>query len=161
MYKGLEGRLSTSNEMSVVVYKRDREFVNEPWDEKKARVAEPPTTTLITGAVANKMKDFAQLHAVLMRIAYAEEEYGVMGLDIDAVFSLEEMKSCFEETFVVLRRDSVEKVHPLLMPISRKALDHVEWVIRTIFHNLDMIARSLVFSIGRAKFHIRDAIAWD
>ena len=145
--------------MSVVVYKRDREFVNEPWDEKKARVAEPPTTALIRGAVANKMKDFAQLHAVLMRIAYAEEEYGVMGLDLDAVFSLEEMKSCFEETFVVLRRFNVEKVHPLLVPISRKALQRVGWASKIILQDLDTMARSTLFKIGHTKLHVRDSIA--
>ena len=138
------------------------EFVNEPWDEKKPRV-ESPTTALITGAAAYQITGFAQLHTVLMRISYAQEEHEVLGLDRYNLFTVEveDVQSRFEEAFAVLRRNNVELVHPLLMPISRKALQRVRWASKTICNNLDMITRSLVCSIARADYNVRDKIDWD
>ncbi len=124
-------------------------------------MAGPPTTALITGAVAYQITGFAQLHTVLMRISYAQNEHEVFGLDLDALFTVEDLESRFEEAFAVLRRDNVEEVHPLLMPLSRKALQRVRWASKSICNTLDMIARTLVCSIARVDYIVRDRIDWD
>ena len=163
MYKGLAGRLSTSDEMSGGLYTsvnvwqcvvNNRQF-------KKLRVAGPPGTALISGAAAYQITGFGQMHAVLMRIACAQNEHEVFGLDLDDLFTVEDLQSRFEEAFAVLRRANVEQVHPLLMPLSRKALQRVRWASKTISNNLDMIARTLVCSIARADYNVRDKIDWD
>ena len=128
---------------------------------KKMRVAGPPSTALITGASADQMKGFGQLHAVLMRISYAQDEHDVFGLDLDALFTVEDLESRFEEAFAVLRRDNVLKVHPLLFPISRKALQRVRWASKTICQKLEMLTRSLTCSVVRADYNVRDKIDWD
>lgn len=128
---------------------------------KKLRVAGPPGTALITGAAAEQITGFGQLHAVLMRIAYAQNEHEVLGLDLDALFTVEDVQSRFEEAFAVLRRDNVEKVYLLLMPISCKALQRVRWASKSICNTLATIARTLVCSISRVDYTVRDKIDWD
>ena len=165
MYKGLSDRLSTSDEMSVGVYASVNvwQCMIDNRLFKKMRVAASPTTVLITGAAAYQITGFAQLHTVLMRISYAQEEHEVLGLDRYNLFTVEveDVQSRFEEAFAVLRRNNVELVHPLLIPISHKALQRVRWVSKTIFNNLDMIARTLVCSIARVDYNVRNGVDSD
>ena len=160
------GRLSTSDEMSGGAYASinvlDRSVNNRPF--KKLRVSEPPTTSaLISGdeakAAAQHMMKFAQLHADLMRISGAQNEHEVLGLDLN--FALEDMQSRFEEVFAVLCRDNVEKVHPILMAISREALQRVTWASQTIRNRWETVARTLIMKIVRVDDNVRDKIDWD
>jgi hypothetical protein len=119
---------------------------------KKMRVAGPPGMALISGAVAYQITGFGQLHAVLMRIAYAQNEHEVLGLDLDSHFDVDEVEWRVREAVGVLRRDNVKMVHPVFIPISRKAMIRLRWASNTILRELDMIARTLVARIARAKW---------
>ena len=114
----------------------------------------------IVTTVMKQMTGAAALHTVLMRISYAQDEHEVLGHD-NGLFEMEEVQLFFEAAFEVLRRDNVMRVQPLLMPISRKALERVRWACNTILTTLDMICRTLTMGIARAKWHVAGAIDAD
>jgi hypothetical protein len=131
---------------------------------KKQRLAAPapaapapaaPTTALThnTGAAA--------LHTLLFRIACAQDEYEVLGLDIGGLFEMEVVQLHFEAAFEVLRRDNVMKVEHHLEPIAKSALKRVRWACNVMFERMDMICRTLVCQVARAKWTIVEAIDSD
>lgn len=142
------------------------EFVNEPWDEKKQRVAPqtapmPPQTALMPPQMALYMRDAAALHKVLMRICFAEDNHEVLGIAKDRLFELEEVQLSFEVAFEVLRHDNVMAMQPLLMPIARKALKRLQKACNAFYNELETIGRTLVMAVARARWHVRNAVEDD
>ena len=158
MYKRLADRLPTSDEMSGGAYASVNvwQCMLDVRQYKKMRVAGPPGMALISGAVAYQITGFGQLHAVLMRIAYAQNEHEVLGLDLDDHFDVDQFEWRFRVTFNVLRRDNVEKVHPVFISISCNALLRLKWASNKILGELNIIARTLVADIDRAKWRTED-----
>ena len=140
----------------------DRLVDNRPM--KKARVSEPPMTyALMSGdeakAAAEYAKKFAQLHAELMRISGAKDEHEVFGIDRE--FAMDDLNTRFEEMFEVLCRDNVEKVHPVVMTISREALQRVKWASHTIRNRWETVGRTLIMKVVRVDHYVHDKIDWD
>jgi len=130
---------------------------------KKQRLAAPapaapaaPTTALMT-----RITGKAALHTLLFRIACAQDEYEVLGMDTGCLFEVDVVHMYFENAFEVLRRDNVMKVEHHLEPIAKSALKRVRWACNVIFKRMDMISRTLVCQVARAKWTIVEAIDSD
>ncbi len=115
-----------------------------------------PTTALMT-----RITGKAALHTLLFRIACAQDEYEVLGMDTGCLFEVDVVQLHFEAAFEVLRRDNVMKVEHHLEPIAKSALKRVRWACSVMCNKMDMIARTLVCQVARAKWTIVQAIDSD